>query len=293
MCIRDRSYISALFGIALEDGHIGSVEDKVETYLPQFVGTGYEGVKIKDVLQMSTGVKFDETYSDPKSDISRYWTGFMTGKSQDKFAETLVREREPGTYNHYVSINTHILGMILAKTTCKNLTDYMQEKIWNPLGAEHDAYWLIDGKGMEMALGGLNASLRDFAKIGRLYLNDGNWNGEQLVNPNWVKESTSASEEHLQAESANSAHPGVGYGYQWWVPGGDEGEFMAIGVFNQHVYVNPSTNTIIARNSANQNFYDQTNPHSDLMTHLALYRKISNTKLKQSSTEYGIDVQSL
>ena len=99
-----KSYISSLFGIALEDGHIGSVEDKVETYLPQFVGTGYEGVKIKDVLQMSTGVKFDETYSDPKSDISRYWTGFMTGKSQDKFAETLVREREPGTYNHYVSI---------------------------------------------------------------------------------------------------------------------------------------------------------------------------------------------
>ena len=271
-----KSYISALFGIAIEEGHIKSIHQTVDEYLPQLKGSGYEGVKIKDVLQMSSGVKFDETYSDPQSDIQQYWVGFVEGDSQDEFAANMVNERTPGTYNKYVSMDTHVLGMILVEATGKNLTDYLEEKLWKPLGSEFDAYWLVDGQGMEMALGGINACLRDYAKIGRLYLNKGNWNGTQIVPAAWYEASVSASEEHLQPESKNSSSPGMGYGYQWWIPDGNEGEFMAMGVFNQYIYVNPTTNTIIVKNSANKNYYEKNNPYASTRTHLELYRKIAH-----------------
>lgn len=271
-----KSYISALFGIAMEEGFIKNVDQTVDEYLPMLKGSGYEGVKIKDVLQMSSGVKFDETYSDPQSDIQQYWQGLVSGESQDEFAGTLVNERPPGSYNKYVSIDTHVLGMIITKATGRSLTDYLQEKIWKPIGAEFDAYWIVDGKGMEMALGGLNACLRDFAKLGQLYLNKGNWQGKQIVPKDWFEASTSSTEEHLQPESENSSSPGIGYGYQWWVLDGDEGEFLAMGVFNQHIYINPTTNTVIVKNSANKNYYDSDNPYASTMTHIELYRKLAH-----------------
>ena len=271
-----KSYISALFGIAMDEGFIKSIDQTVDEYLPELKGSGYEGVKIKDVLQMSSGIKFDETYSDSQSDIQQYWTGFVSGKSQDEFAGTLINERTPGTYNKYVSIDTHVLGMIIVRSTGKSLTDYLQEKLWKPIGCEFDAYWLADGKGMEMANGGLNACLRDFAKFGRLYLNKGNWNGKQIVPTAWYDASISSNEEHLQPGSENSSDPGMGYGYQWWIPEGNEGEFMAIGVFNQHIYINPTMNTIIVKNSANKNYYDGNNPYASTRTHLALYRKLAH-----------------
>jgi len=271
-----KSYVSALFGIAMEEGYIKNIEQTVGEYLPELKGSGYDNVKIKDVLQMSSGVKFNEDYSDPKSDINSYWEKFVFGGSQDEFAATLENERPPGTYNTYVSIDTHVLGMILVKATGKSLTDYLQEKIWQPIGAEFNAYWLTDEKGMEMALGGLNASLRDYAKIGRLYLNKGNWNGSQIVPKNWVEQSTNSTEEHLIPQSENSAHQGIGYGYQWWIPEGTEGEFMAVGVFNQFIYINPSTNTIIVKNSANKNYYDYDNPYRSIFVHLELFRKLAH-----------------
>ncbi|MGV8963139.1 MAG: serine hydrolase domain-containing protein [Candidatus Saccharimonadaceae bacterium] len=271
-----KSYISALFGIAMEEGFIKSIDQTVDEYLPELKGSGYEGVKIKDVLQMSSGIKFDETYSDSQSDIQQYWSGFVAGKSQDEFATTLINDRTPGTYNKYVSIDTHVLGMIIVRATNKSLTDYLQEKIWEPLGCEFNAYWLADGKGMEMANGGLNACLRDFAKLGRLYLNKGNWDGKQIVPKPWVEASISSKEEHLQPESENSSDSGMGYGYQWWIPEGEEGEFMAIGVFNQHIYINPTTNTIIVKNSANKNYYDGNNTYASTRTHIELYRKLAH-----------------
>jgi len=187
----------------------------------------------------------------------------------------MVNERPPGSYNHYVSINTHVLGMILVRTTGKSIAQYFKEKLWDPIGAEHDAYWLKDEEDMEMALGGLNATLRDYAKVGRLFLNKGNWNGTQIVPANWVKESTTMDAEHLLPTSNNSAHPGTGYGYQWWIPEGEDGEFWARGVFNQYIYINPTTRTVIVKNSANQNFYDQTNPHSISHVNMELMRAIA------------------
>jgi CubicO group peptidase (beta-lactamase class C family) len=278
-----KSYVSALFGIAIEEGYIKDIRQTVEEYLPELKGSGYDGVKIKDVLQMASGVKFDETYNDPNSDINRYWDSFILGKSQDKFASTLINRSPPGKYMQYVSMNTHVLAMIIVKATGQSLTDYLQEKIWKPTGNEFDAYWLTDGEGMEMALGGLNACLRDYAKIGRLYLNKGKWNGTQVVPEKWVENSTNSTEEYLDPNSKNSASGGIGYGYQWWIPEGNEGEYMAIGVFNQYIYVNPTTSTIIVKNSANQNYYDSKNPYRSTAVHLELFRKLAHLNNSKTS----------
>lgn len=272
-----KSYVSALFGIAIKEGYIKSIDQTVEEYLPELIGSGYDGVKIKDVLQMASGIKFDENYSDPNSDINVYWEGFISGRSQDKFVRTLTNQRPPGTYNQYVSLNTHVLAMLIVKATGKSLTQYLQEKIWKPIGNEFDAYWLVDGEGMEMALGGLNACLRDYAKLGRLYLHKGNYNGVQVVPADWIERSTTATEPHLIPRESTAPNGGTGYGYQWWIPAGNEGEFMAIGVFNQYIYINPTTQTIIVKNSANENYYDSNNPYGSSDVHLALFRKLAHS----------------
>jgi CubicO group peptidase (beta-lactamase class C family) len=284
-----KSFVSALMGIAIDEGFIKSIEDNVEKYLPELSKSGYNGVKIRELLQMSSGIKFDETYSDMNSDINRYWRGFVLGESQDAFASTLKNKITPGTFNHYVSINTHVLGMIIVKTTGKSLTEYLEEKIWKIIGMEYNGYWLVDGEGMEMALGGLNATLRDYTKMGKLFLDSGRWKGLQIVPEEWVLESTSINGEHLEAKSINSAHPNIGYGYQWWIPGnsqkyGNEEEFMAIGIYNQFIYVNRSTKTVIVKNSANKNYYDRfNNPYASKMVAIELFREIAHMNKLQTS----------
>ena len=269
-----KSFISALIGIAVNEGHIKSIEQSVDAYATSLGGSGYEGVSIKNVLQMSSGVAFNEDYGDFYSDINRWGRDFSLGNSQDAFAATLKNDIEPGTVNHYVSINTHVLGMVLTQATGRSITDYMQEKLYNPLGMEHDGLWIIDGQGMEMALGGLNLTLRDFAKLGSLYLHDGTFNGQQIVPASWVADSRTMDQPHLL--------PGndFGYGYQWWMVGGDSGEFMAMGVYGQYIYINPETNTVIVKNSANP-FYNDTSyiPSSDF-AHLALFRALSAATAK-------------
>lgn len=266
-----KSFISALMGIAIEEGYIKSIEQNVEDYVPELIGSSYEGVRIKDVLQMSTGVKFNEDYGDFNSDINRWGRGFALGGSQDEFAGTLEREAEPGTINHYVSINTHVLGMIITRATGRTITDYMQEKLYTPLGMEYDGYWLLDGENMEMVLGGLNLALRDYAKIGTLFLNNGNMNGEQIVSKDWVKSSITPDGPHVQ--------PGelFGYGYQWWIPKGNQGEFMAIGIYNQCIYVNPTTNTVVVKLSANPKFNDKSYVPSSHYSELELFRAIASS----------------
>ena len=269
-----KSFISALIGIAVNEGHIKSIEQSVDAYATSLGGSGYEGVSIKNVLQMSSGVAFNEDYGDFYSDINRWGRDFSLGNSQDAFAATLKNDIEPGTVNHYVSINTHVLGMVLTQATGRSITDYMQEKLYNPMGMEHDGLWIIDGQGMEMALGGLNLTLRDFAKLGSLYLHDGTFNGQQIVPASWVADSRTMDQPHLL--------PGndFGYGYQWWMVGGDSGEFMAMGVYGQYIYINPETDTVIVKNSANP-FYNDTSyiPSSDF-SHLALFRALSAATAK-------------
>jgi CubicO group peptidase (beta-lactamase class C family) len=251
-----KSVVSALFGIAIAEGHIDNIEQTVTDYVPELVNTGYDGVRIKDVLQMSSGVAFNEDYSDFASDINRFSRTLALGGSLDAFTASLKRESEPGTFNHYVSINTQVLGMILVRATGISLSQYLQEKIWNKIGTESDAYWLTDDAGMELALGGLNVTLRDYARIGRLYLHNGNWNGEQIIPAQWVKDSVTPDAPHLLPGPNPQSDSVFGYGYQWWIPEQPQGDFMAIGIYNQFIYVHPENDLIIVKLSANHRYTD-------------------------------------
>jgi CubicO group peptidase (beta-lactamase class C family) len=249
-----KSFISALVGIALEEGKIRSIEDPITTYVPELTDSAYDGVRIKDILQMSSGAGWDETYGDPKSDINRFGRILALGGSLNEFAISLEREREPGTYNHYNSTDTQVLGWLLSVVTEGNIASYMEEKLWHPLGMEADGFWMVDSHGMEMAFGGLNATARDYAKLGELYRGQGRWQGHELVPTAWVQASVTPDAPHLVPGAHEFSDFPLGYGYQWWVPEGDEGEYSAIGVYNQFIYVNPARRLVIVKLSANSDY---------------------------------------
>jgi CubicO group peptidase (beta-lactamase class C family) len=265
-----KSFVSALVGIAIHEGAIRSIEDPVTRYVPELKGSGYDGVRLKDVLQMSSGVRWTEDYSNPESDINLFGRVFRHGDSLDAFAARCVRAREPGTYNLYNSTDTHVLGMVLRCATERSLSDYLKEKLWDPIGAEADAFWIVDSMGAEMAGGGLNAVLRDYARLGALYLNGGAWNGAQIVPEAWMKASVTPDAPHLMPGPRPSALLPSGYGYQWWVPD-DSGAYCAIGIYNQFVYVDPAARVVIAKSSAFRGYAASAAPES--------YRSVENVLL--------------
>lgn len=249
-----KSFVSALVGIAIEDGLIDSIDDPITKYVPELKESGYDGTKIRDILTMSSGIRFTEDYGDLTSDVNRMSMAIATGGSLDEFAASLVQEREPGTYNNYVSVDTHVLGMMLVKVTGQTLSQMLEERIWKPIGMEYDAMWSIDGEGMEVAMGGLQVALRDMAKMGRLYLNRGNWNGKQIVPAQWVIDSTTPSAPHLMPGNNPASHSPYGYAFQWWTPANPHGDFMASGIYHQFIYIDPTSGIVIAKTSAYKDF---------------------------------------
>jgi hypothetical protein len=270
-----KSFLSALVGIALEDGLIDSIADPITKYLPDFNGTGYEGVSIKNILQMSSGVEFNEDYADPNSDINKFGRAVAKGSSFRDFAKTLKQSKEPGTYHHYVSIDTQVLGFLLAEVTGMSLQDYLHEKIWNKIGMEDEAYYIVDNLGVEMALGGLNASVRDFAKFGQLYLNKGQWEGEQIVPEDWVNASHNTDGPHLIPGESELSSSVWGYGLQWWVPGFPDTDYTASGVYNQYIYVDPITKVVVAKTSSNHRFTAE--KEYSKAAHVAMFRAIAKS----------------
>lgn len=266
-----KSFVSVLLGIAIEEGYLKSVNETVEQYLPQLKGSGYEGVKIIDVLQMSSGVGFNEDYGDFWSDINRWSRGFALGQSQDAFAASLKRVVEPGTVYDYISLDTHVLGMLVVQTTGETLSDYMQKKLWEPLGAEFEAQWICDDEDMEIAFGGLNVALRDYLKFGLMVCNDGFFNGHQIVSTKWLEESRRVEKEHLRKIAEGSTD----YGYQWWLPVGDGNEMVARGHSGQYIYINLASKTVIAQNSANIHNNNKSYMYSNFPVILAFFRTIN------------------
>jgi CubicO group peptidase (beta-lactamase class C family) len=246
-----KSFVATSIGIAVDEGLI-DIQKAITDYVPSLKGSAYDNVRIKDVLQMSSGAAWNEDYSNPESDVLRLGKIMATGGSLDEFIASMKREKEPGTFNHYNSADTQALGMLLVNATGKTITEYMQEKIWTPLGMESDAYWMKDDHGMEMAFAGMNATARDYAKLGELYRLKGNWQGKQIVSAQWVHESVTPDAQHLMP-NVHEEFP-LGYGYQWWVPDSTEGEYSAIGVYNQFIYVNPSRDLVIVKLSANSDY---------------------------------------
>ena len=231
-----KSFTSALIGCAIDDGLIKSVNEPITNYIPELKKNGFDKVTIRHVLLMTSGLKFNESYYNPFGDAATFYYGRKLRKSIAK----MKLETEPGTEFEYQSGNTQLLGLILERALkTKTVTQYLQEKIWTPLQMETPASWSIDKKkeGLEKTFCCINASAIDFAKFGRLYLNKGNWDGQQLISKDWVQEST-------KLDTTDGSVPY--YQYQWWSarPGED---FFAEGILGQFIYVYPKKNLIIVR----------------------------------------------
>jgi hypothetical protein len=262
-----------LIGIAYHDGLIEDLNDPITKYLEDFQATGYANIPVKDILQMSSGIIFNEDYADYNSDINKFARALAQGTSMRDFAKKLENGKEPGTFNHYVSIDTQMLAMLLEEVTGKTVSQNLEEKIWTKIGMENDAYYMVDDTGMEWALGGLNATLRDYAKFGLLYLNKGAWNGKQIVPEDWVNASHSLKEPHLQPGDNELSSNTWGYGYQWWVPGFPETDYLAAGIYNQYIYIDPITKVVIAKTSSNYKFNQERQYSKD--AHVAIFRAIA------------------
>jgi CubicO group peptidase (beta-lactamase class C family) len=243
-----KSFLSALFGIVHADGAIASLDEPVTRYAPSLAGTAYDGVSIRDVLAMSSGVRFNEDYFDFHSDINRMGRVLALGQSMDDFAAGLSeRERAAGEAWQYVSIDTHVIGMVIRGATGRGIGELMAERLLQPIGVESSPYYLTDGRGTAFVLGGLNMSARDYARFGQLFLQHGMWEGRQVVPADWVAEST--------GPQANTRPGATRYGFQWWLPAdGVDGEFLARGIYGQFVYVNRPAGVVIAMNSADRGF---------------------------------------
>lgn len=260
-----KSFVSALMGIAVSKGYVGSVDDPLGKYIPEFVGTELENIPIKACLQMASGIDFDED-----KDMSGFSMRTLMGSSAMEVISKYGVKEEPFTYRRYLSINTEILGEVIVNATGKSLAEFMEEELWKKLDAGHDAYWTLSNN-KELAMGGLSVSLRDYGRFARLYLHGGNYNGEQILPHEWVEESMDISAEYARPGANQDAYNAIGYGYQWWLPEGDEGEFMAIGVYGQWIYVNPAEGVIIVKTSADPDFMEKDYE----LRHVAFFRVLA------------------
>ena len=261
-----KSFVSALMGFAVADGSIDSVNDPLDKYIPEFAGTDLENIPIKACLQMASGIDFNED-----TDMNSFSMRTLMGTPAMEVIAGYGVQEPPFTYRRYLSINTEILGQIIKNATGKGLGEYMEEKLWTRIGSAHDAYWTLNN-GTELANGGLSISLRDYARFARLYLHEGNWNGEQLLPRDWIRDSLDISADYSKPGANNDGYNAIGYGYQWWVPEGDQGEFMAIGVYGQFLYVNPEQNVIIVKVNADPDFMAE---HYELK-HVEFFRAIAD-----------------
>ncbi|MCA0871856.1 beta-lactamase family protein [Seohaeicola saemankumensis] len=262
-----KSYLSALLGVLLEEGAIASLDDPVTTYAPLLTGSAYDGATIRNVLNMASGVQFDEDYFDPDSDINRMGRVIALGGTLDDFtASFTARFAEPGETWQYVSIDTHVIGMVIRGATGRSIADLMSEKILVPLGLEHDGYYVTDGAGAAFVLGGLNFTTRDYARFGQMILQDGMYGSRQIVPADWIAAST--------APSAPTAPGKIQYGYQWWIPSdAQEGEFFGLGVYGQHMYFDRPRGVLIMTTGADRRFKDD----GVLTGNIEIFRKIAKS----------------
>jgi CubicO group peptidase (beta-lactamase class C family) len=236
-----KSITSTLVGAAIRDGDIEGLDAEITRYIDELEGTAYDGVTVRQLLTMTSGVAFNEDYGDPDSDIRRLYreppapgidasVGFMRHQP---------REFEPGTQWRYKTPETNLAGLLVMKATGKPLAEYLAEKIWQPYGMEQDATWLVDHVGNEQGGCCLQATLRDYARFGQFILDDGRIDGESILPQGWLEAATRTQ--------ADTGFPG-GYGYQWW-PLGD-GTFQARGIFGQFIHVDPARRLVVAISAA-------------------------------------------
>ena len=238
-----KSVSSTLVGAAIKDGYIGGLDDPVTKYLPEIAGGAYDGVTVRNVLQMASGVKWDETYTDPKSD-RRHMLNLQIEQKPGAiitFMSSLPRAGAPGTIWNYSTGETHVVGALVHAAVKRPLAQYLSEKIWSKFGMETDAtWWLESPDGMEVGGSGLSATLRDYGRFGLFVAEGGKANGQQVVPQGWYSEAGS---------SKNVGGKTVDYGYMWWTFGDSaspihRGAFQAEGIFGQFIYINPREHVV-------------------------------------------------
>ncbi|MFC4291825.1 serine hydrolase [Sphingorhabdus arenilitoris] len=235
-----KSFTSTLVGAAIKDGKIKSIDDKVSAYIPDLKGSAYDDVTIEQLLTMTSGVRWNEDYEDPKSDVARF-NEHKAEKGMDvtvSYMRKLPREAPAGTKWVYKTGETNLIGVLVSSATGKKLSDYLSEKIWAPYGMEQDASWLLGSTGHEISGCCIQASTRDFARFGQFILDGATINGTSILPDGWLAK---AGTDQI------GSGVGKGYGYQWWT--NSDGTFAAQGIFGQGIFIDPKRRLVIASNS--------------------------------------------
>ncbi|MFJ8046003.1 serine hydrolase domain-containing protein [Kitasatospora sp. NPDC096147] len=248
-----KSVTSALLGIALAEGAIGSTDDKVVTYCPYLAGSAFDGPTVEDLLQMTSGAGGEEDYEDPDAPVNRLMRA-VTGRGTVLDAVRSVRpETRPGTRFNYSTIDSQVLGWVLEAATGRSLARYAAERLWQPIGAEFDAYYALSRSAPRTAVGGgsFNATVRDLARFGLLMARGGRAGGRQVVPEPWVERSRGTGLPHLEVGALGEGWPG-GYGYanQWWTLGGPNRAFTGLGIHGQYLWIDPVADVVVVKTSA-------------------------------------------
>lgn len=236
-----KSFTSTLVGAAIQDGFIKSLEDKVSQYVTGLQGSAYDDVTVRQLLTMSSGVKWNEDYEDPNSDVSQ----FNKAKPEPSldaivsYMRKLPRAAKPGEKWNYNTGETNLVGVLVTSATKKPLSEYLEEKIWKPAGMEAKATWLLAKTGQEIAGCCIQAATRDFARMGLFVLANGVGGGKQIVPADWFAQAT--------VKQMDIGIPGRGYGFQWWTY--DDGSVAARGIFGQGIFIDAKRKLVIASNS--------------------------------------------
>ena len=242
-----KTVVAMAVGVAIAEGRIASVDEPVDRIEPALAGTAWKGVALRQVLNMASGVRFDETYDKPDTDIarlSRAWTR-QDGSLAAGLQRLTERDTAPGERFHYISAETQVLTQVLIRATGRPLADYVGEKIWTPMGAEADGAWITDAAGVEAGYCCLSARLRDWARLGQLLLDGGQRDGQQVIPRAWIEAATTVrpQDSHLLPRRAT---PYFGYGYQTWIFPEGLG-FALLGVRGQAVYVHPHLRVVMVQ----------------------------------------------
>lgn len=258
-----KSFTSTLVGAAVKDGYIKSLDDKVTTYIPGLRGSAYDDVSVRQLLTMTSGVKWNEDYTDPKSDVALFnLQKPVAGEDITvSYMKTLPREAPAGSKWVYKTGETNLIGVLVSSATGKTLSDYLSEKVWKPFGMEQDAVWMLGPTGHEISGCCVSASLKDYARFGLFILGGGVAGGQKVLPDDWLSSATT--------KQADIDWPGRGYGYQWWT--NDDGSFAAQGIFGQGIFVDPKRKLVIASNG---NWPTATDPEGVGRAREAFYKAV-------------------
>ena len=236
-----KSFTSTLVGAALQDGHIKSMDDKVSTYIPQMKGSAYDDVSIRQLLTMTSGVRWNEDYADPNADVAKF-NNHQPEPGMDaivSYLRQLPRDVPAGERWLYSTGETNLVGILVSQATGKPLSQYLEEKIWKPAGMEQQATWILRKTGQEISGCCIQAAARDYARMGLFILDGARAGGKSILPDGWLQQATS--------KRADIGHNGRGYGYQWWTY--DDGSFAARGIFGQGIFIDPKRQLVIASNA--------------------------------------------